>query len=222
MSMANLTIGSVNCRGLASDEIKRRDIFHKCKQLYEITFLIDTHCSKEKEKQWKNEWGYSAFFASLNSTSRGVSIMFKNSFQYTLHSDTRDPKGNFIILDVSTQEQRLSLVALYGPNEDSPDFFENLKSKLVSLSNTSIIIGGDWNVVQDFNFDTDNYLHKNNLKSHDKVLEISSYLDLIDVWRKMNTEERRFTWHGPNRKQSRLDYFLISSDLEGFIKRSEI
>jgi hypothetical protein len=52
----------------------------------------------------------------------------------------------------------------------------------VSLSNTSIIIGGDWNVVQDFSFDTDNYLHKNNLKSHDKVLEISSYLDLIDVW----------------------------------------
>lgn len=73
-------------------------------------------------------------------------------------------------------------MALYEPNEDSPDFFENLKSKLVSLSNTSIIIGGDWNVVQDFSFDTDNYLHKNNLKSHDKVLEISSYLDLIDVW----------------------------------------
>jgi hypothetical protein len=53
----------------------------------------------------------------------------------------------------------------------------------VSLSNTSIIIGGDWNVVQYFSFDTDNYLHKHNLKSHDKVLEISSYvyLDLIDV-----------------------------------------
>jgi exonuclease III len=92
----------------------------------------------------------------------------------------------------------------------------------VSLSNTSIIIGGDWNVVQDFSFDTDNYLYKNNLKSHDKVLEIISFLDLIDVWQKMHTEERRFTWHGPNRKQGRLDYFLISSDLEGFIKRSEI
>jgi hypothetical protein len=34
-----------------TDEIKRRDMFHKCKQLYDITFLIDTHCSKEKEKQ---------------------------------------------------------------------------------------------------------------------------------------------------------------------------
>jgi hypothetical protein len=43
------------------------------------------------------------------------------------------------------------------------DFFENLKSRLVSLSNTSIIIGGDWNVVQYFSFDIDNYLHKHNL-----------------------------------------------------------
>ena len=57
MSMANLTIGSVNCWGLASDEIKRRDIFHKYKQLYDITFLIDTHCSKEKRKTMENRMG---------------------------------------------------------------------------------------------------------------------------------------------------------------------
>jgi hypothetical protein len=137
--------------------------------------------------------------------------MLKNSFQYTLHIETRDPK------DVSTQKQRLSLVALYGPNEDC--LFESVNSKLVSLSNPSIIIGGHLNVVQDFSFDTDDYLHKNNLKYHDTILEISSYLDLINVCRNMHTEERRFTWHGPN---SRLDYFLISSDLEGFIKRSQI
>ena len=98
-------------------------------------------------------------------------------------------------------------------------FFEGLNSKLVSLSNTSILIGGDLNVVQDFSFDTYNYLHKNNLKYHDTILEISSYLDLINVFRNMHTEERRFTWHCPN---CRLDYFLISSDLEGFIKRSQI
>jgi exonuclease III len=77
-------------------------------------------------------------------------------------------------------------------------FFEGLNSKLVSLSNTSILIGGDLNVVQDFSFDTYNYLHKNNLKYHDTILEISSYLDLINVFRNMHTEERRFTWHCPN------------------------
>jgi hypothetical protein len=51
-----------------------------------------------------------------------------------------------------------------------------------------MLIGGDLNVVQDFSFDTDDYLHKNNLKYHDTILEISSYLDLINVCRNMHTE----------------------------------
>ena len=91
------------------------------------------------------------------SASRVVAIIFTNKFQYTVHSETKDPKGIVFIVDVSTQEQRISLVTLYGPNEDSPNFFQNLKSKLVSPSDTSIMIGGDWNVVQNLSFDTDNY-----------------------------------------------------------------
>jgi hypothetical protein len=61
-------------------------------------FHIDTHCSKEKEKQWKIEWWYNALFASLNITSLRFAIMLKHSFQYTLYIETRDPK------DVSTKE----------------------------------------------------------------------------------------------------------------------
>ena len=71
-------------------------------------------------------------------------------------------------------------------------FFENLKNKIVALGNSSIIIGGDWNVVQDFSLDTD-YLHKNNTKAHEKILETSNYLDLFDVWRKENNEVKRFS-----------------------------
>ena len=148
-----------------------------------------------QQQFWKTEWRCSA--------SRVVAIIFTNNFQYSVHSEPKDPKGNFIILDVSTQEQRISLVALYGPNEGSPNFFQNLKSKLVSPSDTSIMIGGDWNVVQNLSFDTDNYLHKNSLKSHDKVLEISIYPDLIDVWRKCT--ERRDALLGMIQTESRVD-----------------
>ena len=38
-AMALLKIGSINCRGLSSDKIKRRDIFLKCRQNYDISFL---------------------------------------------------------------------------------------------------------------------------------------------------------------------------------------
>jgi hypothetical protein len=42
-AMALLKIGSINCRGLSSDKIKRRDIFLKCRQKYDISFLIKRH-----------------------------------------------------------------------------------------------------------------------------------------------------------------------------------
>jgi hypothetical protein len=41
--MALLKIGSmINCRGLSSDKIKRRDIFLKCRKYYDVSFLFDT------------------------------------------------------------------------------------------------------------------------------------------------------------------------------------
>ena len=56
-AMALLKIGSINCRGLSSDKIKRRDIFLKCRQNYDISFLIDTHSKNETEPYWRSEWG---------------------------------------------------------------------------------------------------------------------------------------------------------------------
>jgi exonuclease III len=34
--------------------------------------------------------------------------------------------------------------------------------------------------------------------------------------------EKRFSWWGPNKRQGRLDYFCISSDLEPFVVTSDI
>ena len=61
----------------------------------------------------KNEWGSDVKFSSHTSNSRGVAILFKNSFQYIIHNEIKDPGGNYIILDISIQNTRLSLVALY-------------------------------------------------------------------------------------------------------------
>ena len=47
-------------------------------------------------------------------------------------------------------------------------------------------------------------------------------LDLVDIWRALNPDTKRFTWGGPGLKQSRLDYFLISSDLEPFVKNVDM
>ena len=81
-AMALLKTGSINCRGLSSDKIKRRDIFLKCRQNYDVSFLFDIHSKNETEPYWRSEWGNDIKFSSQSSNSRGVAILFRNTFQY--------------------------------------------------------------------------------------------------------------------------------------------
>ena len=85
-----------------------------------------------------------------------------------------------------------------------------------------MIIAGDWNVVQDYRVDTVNYIGENNPKSKLEIHQMINSMDLVDVWRDKNPGVRRYTWRGPNKKQSRLDYFLASSDIEYFVQSSDI
>jgi exonuclease III len=163
--MALLKIGSINCRGLSSDKIKRRDIFLKCRQNYDISFLIDTHSKNETEPYWRSEWGNDIKFSSQSSNSRGVAILFRNTFQYHIEREIKDSDRNFIILSVRINDTLWTLVAVKGPNNDEPQFFTNLQRKIESLGNSSVIIGGDWNVPLNYSMDTLNYMHKNNEKA---------------------------------------------------------
>ena len=70
--------------------------------------------------------------------------------------------------------------------------------------------------------DAINYLHKNNEKSHKQIQLMIEQLDLIDTYREWNPHMKRYTWSGPRQKQARLDYFLISSNLQTLIPESDI
>ena len=61
-----------------------------------------------------------SYFSSFTGHSRGISILLKNTFQLTVHKELYDRNGNYLILE-------LTLVALYGPNNDSPNFFTKLQ-----------------------------------------------------------------------------------------------
>ena len=130
-------------------------------------WLIPIAKKKKKINGGKNG-AIKVFFSSHTGNSRGIAILFNNTFPFTLHNEIYDKNGNYLILDVSIQECRMTLAALYGPNEDSPNFYTHLQEMITSLQNSSIIMVGDWNVVQDYNLDTCNYKMKNNLNSHKK------------------------------------------------------
>ena len=76
-STSDISIGSFNCRGLASDPVKRRSIFNHMRDKYDISILLETHSIREVEYFWLAEWGYKGWFSSYKSDSRGVAILIK-------------------------------------------------------------------------------------------------------------------------------------------------
>lgn len=57
---------------------------------------------------------------------------------------------------------------------------------------------GYWNLVLNPEVDTHNYLHINNPKARQVVLNLIEEENFIDVWRVMNEDEKGFTWSRKN------------------------
>ena len=96
--MESLSILSLNCQGLG-DLNKRKDVFNYLhSKKYNIVCLQDTHFTTSQENNIETLWGYRCYFSSFASNSRGVSILFKNNFEFTVHREKRDVGGNYLIL----------------------------------------------------------------------------------------------------------------------------
>ena len=128
--------------------------------------------------------GLSSFCLQLGSQKLRGYYSFNNTFEYVLQNVFSDQKMQSIALDISIYQKRCTLVALYVPNTDSPEFFTNLKENLIKweLSNEPIILYGDWNMVINYQKDTINYSRENNPKAQKVVLELINTFELEDVY----------------------------------------
>ena len=177
----NLNIISVNCQGLQNKQ-KRLDVFQYLKDKdFNIFALQDTHFTKEQEPLITTEWGYKCIFSSFSSNARGVAFLFKNNFEFEIHNTYIDVNGNYCILDISIEQNtRITLVNIYGPNTDSPEFFKKIENKINEISNHKVMIMGDFNLVLDTYKDTYNYKHINNPQARNKVMDIIENNNLYD------------------------------------------
>lgn len=209
-------IYSMNARGL-KDENKRAQVFSwlQNRNAY-IYFLQETHSTLDCETTWKENWGNNdIIFSHGTSNSRGVCILFDNACNYEIKKVYHDDEGRIIILDIILNNQKLTLVNVYGPNIDDPIFFENVHSELDNFECESIIWGGDFNCVQDVMWDKKGGRVSTHTNSRNRIRDIMSAYDLIDIWRRKNPNIYRFTWHSNSNPpvQCRLDYFLVSFNL---------
>ena len=104
-------------------------------------------------------------------------------------------------------------------------FFSKLLEELkdfVTDEGKSVVIGGDFEVILDPDLDG----RGGNKKRKDSVRYVEDMIiehDLVDIWRIRNPTDTRFTWRQKSPLiQRRLDYWLISNDLQEDVESVEI
>ena len=158
-----------------------------------------------------------------NTNSNGVAVLFKNNFDFRLHTVIRDDEGQYIILDIEMLGKRMTLVNLYAPSSgDHPEYFEKNEKDIDKIANNYILIGGDWNVVLTPALDSSWYRAVNRPRDRKKVYDLMLKYDLIDSWRELYPEKKKYTWRRfKSFVQGRLDYFLLSPELNVQVKKDQ-
>lgn len=215
---------SVNCNGLKTDQ-RREEVFDYLKQMdYDIYCLQETHFIDKKEETIKREWNGTWFFDNHTSQSRGVAILFRKAvsvkkLEITNLENEEEIRGRCLMVEICTEKKkRYVLGCIYAPSaKDTPSFFENLHKDINEFGCENIILCGDFNSVLNQDLDCINYRYEIKPKAREKILELMNDKHLIDIFREMNPNVSAYTFDrkegGEIKKQSRLDFFLISENL---------
>lgn len=217
--MAELKILSYNVQGLRGVS-KITDVFDFLKNTnFDIYCLQETHFTDTEEKSVLNLWNGECLFNNYRSNARGVAILFGKNMEYKVHKKITDNEGNFLVVDITAQSKRFTLINIYGPNTDSPSFYQKIFCHIEEIGNSEYIICGDFNLVLDPYMDSSNYKNINNPKARDTLLEYMEINNVIDPFREIHPQLKHYTWRKRSPlKQSRLDFFLTSEGMYQYVK----
>lgn len=122
-----------------------------------------------------------------------MAILFNSNFEFNIHKIEKDDNGNKLVLDVTIEGTRLTLINIYGPNRDEPGFYQDILNNIIAYENP-VILAGDFNLVLNPDIDLHDYINVNNPKARDQVLNMMFECNLLDVWRELNLEKYQYTW----------------------------
>jgi exonuclease III len=213
-----------NVQGLKGNKKKRKLASWVERKRYDVFTLQEAHIEEKDLNDWKEVWKGKILYSCGTNKSRGVVILINEHTECKVLKEEKDTDGRWIVASIEIKGLELTIGNYYGPNDDNPTSLINMLNKINELGSDKIIISGDFNMVQNVHMDK----HGGNLKTNFKCQsEIKSWMetnDISDIWRIKNPNTRKFTWvsNTTPKVMSRLDYFLMSDNLQGLYKDTSI
>ena len=221
---------SLNVRGIR-DSSKRNGIFTWCREKRaDVVFLQETYSSKDTEDRWSSNWDGKCLYSHGSSHSKGVLILINAHLDIELKEVIYDSDGRYILVECVIQGLGLILCNVYFPvrgmDKQQTQVLQDLAKKLKSINKEQypVVIGGDFNMIRNFELDYAGNRRQSRQSRFD--IEIEKFIEdwnLIDIWRQRNALKRMFTFRQRDPfMQSRLDYWFISENLEDLITKCQI
>jgi len=204
---------------------KRLQVFQWLKdQNCSIYMLQETHLTKQRLEEWKQDWGGNIIHSGNSPNSEGVCILFNPKINIKIEHVTDILSGRILACEVNLENIIVTIVNIYGPNKDNTHIFEKLNTFLLEHNDQTFIIGGDFNTPLNCTIDQLNGRLNTNKKCRNKINQIIQTNDLIDIWREFHKNRKQFTWHSNTKPviHSRLDYFLVSNKIRNVMKSCNI
>ena len=213
---------SLNINGLRSKK-KRMGFFLWLKELNaDIIFLQETHCHNNKDvKKWTREWGprKNSIWSKGSSNSKGVAVLFKPCSNLCYEEVKIDTCGRYIYFDLKIEDEMHRLLNIYAPNDNYEriKFFQRMRDWIDE--NKKNWIGGDYNCTIDSELDRLNCTSKSDVGQID-IKNIMYDYGLEEIYRRRYPDVKKYSWRRGN-KQSRLDYWLVSENMDSHIDKVE-
>lgn len=220
--MGEATFMSYNARDLRQNKKRRRLFSYLHRRKVDIICLQESHSTQKDELYWRNEWGGHIYFSHGTNDSCGVCMLFKPSLNFNIEKSYIHNSGRLIILDVLILRQTLTIVSIYGPNLDNPNFFREVAASMHDFTCDNIIMCGDFNFVFNLDCDKKGGQLRTKFKARDECLSLMTTFNLTDIWRDRNPMSKIYTWSSNITPgiHCRLDFFLISKHMSSYVSNS--
>ena len=221
----NISLLSLNVRGIR-DKPKRSKIMSWIKhQRTDIIMLQETFLTCDLENVIKMECNYHCYFNHGTNHSKGVVILVNKikpiePLEHFVHFD-----GRVVAVRIIYDEISYFILNVYAPTKrnEKEAFYKQLSRwlKKVKRVNDSLVLGGDWNCVQNASIDTRGMAYA--YREVKKFKKLQKRFHLIDAWRKMFPFRKQYTWRQLHMNIcSRLDFWLITDTLLSCVQTTEI
>lgn len=210
----DLCLISWNVKGLNNTVKVNKVLSHLQELKGDLCFLQETHLRSSEISRIKKSWMGHYFHSRYSERARGAAIIIHRDTLFEPISSISDPNGRYIIVVGKLLNTPVVLASVYAPTWDDDKFFSKFFSDIPKFADHHLIIGGDFNQVQDIVLDRSSSKQTAITKSANALKLHAEQLGVLDPWRSKFPSSKAFSlFSHVHHTYTRIDFFLLDKRL---------